>query len=73
MYFQSGDAQGTIRCLDVVILNDTLVENDEYFTFQLSIGYRVRTTGERTRINILEDDGIVDMLEFLVLFAGYFQ
>ena len=58
LYFQSGDTVGTIRCLDVVILNDTLVENDEYFTFYLWNGRKVRTTGERTRINILEDDGM---------------
>ena len=57
LYFQSGDSVGTIRCLDVVILNDTLVENDEYFTFRLRSGRKVITTGERTRINILEDDG----------------
>ena len=48
---------GTMRCVSVRIINDTKVEDDEYFIFYLYGGSRSQIAERRIRITILEDDG----------------
>ena len=57
LWFSSGDGVGTIRCFTVRIIDDTRVENDEYFRVSLSGRSRTRVAQGTTIINILENDG----------------
>jgi hypothetical protein len=55
--FSSGDGVGTVRCFTVGIIDDTRVENDEYFTVSLFSGSRTRVAQGIAIINILDNDG----------------
>ena len=49
---------GETRCVTVNIVDDTSVENDEYFTFTIQNQDRTRTEGSASvRINIYDNDG----------------
>ena len=58
LYFQSGDTIGAVRCVSIGIIDDTRVENNEFFNFELANGYGTEVNEITTRIYILEDDGI---------------
>ena len=57
IYFYSGDTVGDVRCATVAVIDDTKVEDDEFFYFQISNGWRTQVAERNTRINILENDG----------------
>ena len=49
---------GETRCVTVNIIDDTSVENDEYFTFTIQNQDRTRIEGSASvRINIYDNDG----------------
>ena len=56
LIFPSGITAGDMRCVTVSILDDTRVENDEYFTLTLQSGSRTVVTGSSTMINIQDND-----------------
>ena len=56
--FNNGDTVGDVRCITIGIVDDTKVENDEYFNFTLSNGRGTQFNETSTRIYILEDDGM---------------
>ena len=56
--FLNGDTVGVVRCITISILDDTKVENDEYFDFTLTNGRGTEFNDTSTRIYILEDDGM---------------
>ena len=58
LYFQNGDREGTVRCVTIGIVDDTRIENNEFFMFELANGRRTQFNETRTRIYILEDDGM---------------
>ena len=57
IYFYSGDTVGDMRCATVGIVDDTKVEDDEFFNFEIFNGWRTQVAESSTRINILENDG----------------
>ena len=59
LYFQSDDRKGTIRCVTIGIVDDTRVENNEFFIFELASGSRTQFNETITRIYILENDGML--------------
>ena len=62
LHFQPGDTVGTMRCVPMGIINDNMVEDDEYFIFELLRGSRTSQISEMTtRITILDDDGGLDL------------
>ena len=60
IYFYSGDTVGDVRCTTVRIFDDTKVEGDEFFNFEIFGGRRTQVIGSITTINILENDGNVN-------------
>lgn len=63
IYFPSGARVGDVRCATVSIYDDTKVEDDEFFYFQIYGGRLTRVAESITRINILENDGSSNVLE----------
>ena len=57
IYFYSGDTVGDVRCNTVAIVDDTKVEDDEFFNFEIFNGWRTQVAESGARINILENDG----------------
>ena len=56
--FSAGVTVGETRCVTVNILDDTRVEDDEYFMFTIQNQARTRIEGSTSiRINILDNDG----------------
>ena len=60
--FLNGDTVGVVRCISISILDDTKVENDEYFHFTITNGHGTQFNETSTRIYILEDDGMTNVL-----------
>ena len=58
IYFYTGDTVGDVRCASVTIVDDTKIEEDEFFYFRISSGWRTQVSEYITTINILENDGI---------------
>ena len=58
IYFNSGFGIGDERCVSLIIYDDTRIENDEYFYFNVSSGSRTRVIPDQRSmtINILEND-----------------
>ena len=58
IYFYTGDTVGDVRCATVTIIDDTKIEEDEFFFyFRISSGRRTQVYEHITRINILENNG----------------
>ena len=57
IYFYTGDTIGDVRCATVTIVDDTKIEEDEFFNFRISNGWRTQVAEHIARINILENDG----------------
>ena len=57
--FQNGDTVGVVRCISVSIMDDTKVENDEHFNFNLINGQGTQFNESSIEIYIIEDDGML--------------
>ena len=53
---------GDVRCITVIILDDTKVEDDEHFNFTLANGWGTQFNETSTSIYILEDDGMFESM-----------
>ena len=61
---------GETRCVNINIVDDSRVENDEYFTLRIGNGYDYTTNRYNTRIegstsvriNILDNDGNINII-----------
>ena len=81
--FQNGDTVGVVRCISVSIMDDTKVENDEHFNFNLINGQGTQFNESSIEIYIIEDDGmltcvcmpimVVKKLSGLNSSPGYYQ
>lgn len=56
--FPSGTVTGDTRCFTVGILDDTMVENDEFFTVSLSNHHGAVVSGGSIQIIIEDNDGM---------------
>lgn len=54
----SGVTVGETHCVTINVIDDTRVENNEYFTLRIQNRYNTRTEGSTSlRINIRDNDG----------------
>ena len=65
---------GDLRCTSLNIYRDTRVEYDEYFYFTVSSGSKaiVNQTRQRTRINILDNDGINKCMHYFIAASQHY-
>lgn len=58
MELKFSPTSSTIGCVDVLVIDDGILENDEYLSLILSTNdSEVETTQDRAVITIIDDDG----------------